>query len=95
MVAMANKLSDDDRGAVEEAIIAAHVATDQVLKTDRVMYEKILNISVSEAMHILKSLREQLQDDEKFESYKLHILVPLQLQKLLEIRKAKKNDIKS
>ena len=91
MDTMANKIAEDDREAIEEAIFSAHMAADQVLNTDRVMYEKILDISVAEALHILYSFKEELQNDEKYESYKLHLLVPLQLQKLIEMRKEKKN----
>jgi len=88
---MASKITENDREAIEEAIFSAHMAADQVLNTDRVMYEKILDISVAEAMHILQTLKDNLQNDEKFESYKLHIFVPLQLQKLIEMRKEKKD----
>ena len=83
-------ISDDDREGIEEAIFAAHMAADQVINTNRVMYEKILDISVSEALYILKSFKEELQDDEKFENYKLHLFVPLQLHKLIELRSEKK-----
>jgi len=84
-------ITDEDRESIEEAIFAVHMAADQVINTDRVMYEKILDISVSEAMHILKSFKEELQSDEKFESYKIHLFVPMQLQKLIEMRKEKEN----
>lgn len=84
-------ITDEDREGIEEALYAAHMAADQVINTNRVMYEKILDISVSEAMHILKTFKEDLQEDEKFESYKLHLFVPLQLHKLIELRKEKEN----
>lgn len=86
-----DKITPEDREAIEEAVYSVHMAADQVLNTDRVMYEKILDISISEAMHLLQSMKEELQTDERFENYKLHLFVPIQIQKLIQLRKGKEN----
>lgn len=88
---MATKVTEEDREVIEECLYAAHLAADQCLQKDRVMFEKLLDMSVSEALTFLQALKEDLQDDAKLESYKLHLFVPMQINELIKIRKEKKN----
>jgi len=91
---MPNKLSQTDREGIEDALFAVHAAADQVLKTDKAIYDKVLKMNVEGAMYVLQCYKEELQKDEKFESYKLHLFVPMQINKLLELRRERKENVK-
>jgi hypothetical protein len=84
-------VSEQKRDEIEEALYGAHLAADQYLNKPRPMSEKLLKMSVFEALHLLESLKDDLADDSRLENYKLHIFVPLQLHQLIEMRKETKN----
>ena len=84
-------LSETKREEIEEALYGAHLAADQYLNKPRQMSEKLLQMSVFEALNLLESLKDELTDDPRLDNYKLHIFVPLQLHQLIEMRKEKQN----
>lgn len=84
-------LTEEQRETIEEVLYGAHLAVDQYLNKPRPMYEKLLKISVNEALGVMETLKAELADDPKFDGYKLHLFVPLQLHHLLEMRKEKEN----
>lgn len=84
-------LNEEQRETVEEALYGAHLAADQYLNKPRAMYEKLLKISVNEALSVLENLKKDLADDPKSDNYKLHLFVPLQMHQLIEMRKEEEN----
>ena len=84
-------ISEAKREEIEEALYGAHLAADQYLNKPRAMSEKLLQMSVFEALTLLESLKEELEDDPRLDNYKLHIFVTLQLHQLIEMRKETKN----
>ena len=91
MDSMASNLSDLDREAIEDSLYECHSAVDRYLDNSRATTEKLLQLNVVETLSLFELLKEELKDDVKFESYKLHLLVPLQVYKLIEMRKRKEN----
>lgn len=85
------KLSEDIRDEIEESLFAAHLSADQYLNRQRPSYEKMLKISVHEAITLLEKYKDELGDDPRLENYKLHLFVPLQIHQLIEMRKGQEN----
>ena len=76
----------DEREQLEELLFEAHFSAQKYLESGKGVHRKLLEVSVSDAMHMLSELSTKLQGDEYAENYKLHLFVPLHLCKLLEMR---------
>lgn len=80
-------LSKEQREEVEDAIFDAHFSAQKYLENERDLHEKLMEVSVSDALELISSLKEEISNDPKLETYKLHLFVPLQLKKLVARRK--------
>lgn len=85
------ELKQELREEIEDCLFSAHIAADQYLSKGKPSQEKMLKLSVDDALEVLISCKKELQNDDCFGNYKLHLFVPLQLIKLLEMRKEKQN----
>lgn len=79
-------LEDEDRETLEEAIFDAHHAAQKYVNTGKDIHYKMLEISVKDALDLIETVSEELKKDEMSDNYKLHMLVPLQIIKLVEER---------
>lgn len=88
---MADKMTADEREEIEESLFSCHMAADQYLLRGKNTHEKMLKMSVDEALELLEKHKQELQKDPRLENYKLHLFVPMQIVKLLEMRKDQPN----
>lgn len=79
-------LDKDDREQIEESIFDAHYAAQKYIESGKSVHQKMLEVSVQDALDLLELLSDKVKDDEMSDNYKLHLLIPLQLVKLLEMR---------
>ena len=80
-------LTPEQRVEFEDAIFDAHFSAQKYLETGKDLHEKLLEVSVQDAIDMLQRFAEEIKEDQKIETYKLHLFVPLQMQRLLELRK--------
>lgn len=80
------KLTQDERISIEDAIFDAHFSAQKYLETGKDLHEKLLEVSVKDALELLQEFSEKLKGDSKAEVYKLHIFVPVHLYKMVELR---------
>lgn len=86
-----NSLTPEERINLEDAIMDAHMAADKLLGSGKEVHHKLLELTVADALEYVEKLSSKLRDDPKAENYKLHLLIPLQLNLMLrEERDAKK-----
>ena len=86
-------LDQEQRVDVEEAIFDAHFSAQKYLETGKDLHEKLLEVSVADAVELLATLTEAIADDPKAESYKMHLFVPLHLHNLLQLRKEQSGNV--
>jgi len=79
-----DELSEDDRAIIEDAIYDAHQATDRYLESGRDLHEKLLEVTVEDALAALQMYSELLKDDPMADNYKLHMLIPTTLHEMLK-----------
>jgi len=82
-------LAPEDREILEDMIFDAQVSAEKYLETKKNIHERLLEMSLNDSMGFLREVREDLHDDPMTPMYKLHMLVPLQTMKLIEIKRAK------
>ena len=82
-------LVDDDRSIVEDIICDMQQAAERYLDTQKSVHLTLLEMSVNEGLEVLKTFKEEIQDDTMSENYKLHMFVPLQILKLVEEKRKK------
>jgi len=80
-------LNSDEREMIENALYDAHFAAGKYLESGKDIHYKLLEVSVTEAIQNIELLKSAVQEDEMSQNYKIHLLVPLQLLKLIEQRK--------
>lgn len=85
-------VDNDDRIIIEDIIFDIQESTEKYLDSQKALHEKMLVASVQEGIEILNTIKDSFEDDDMKESYRMNLFVPLQLAKLIEIRKEKKND---
>ena len=82
-------MDDTDRQVVEEIIDDVQVCAERYLASPKDIYKKMLEVSVEEALELLKSMQSELQGDEMAEAYRLNLFVPIQLVELIKLREGK------
>ena len=87
---MKPELTTEEREQFEDLLFEAHFAAQKYLESGKTLHQKVLEVSVSDALNMMERLSEKIKDDEYSENYKLHLLVPLHLIKLLESRNEQK-----
>lgn len=83
-------IGSEERDVIEESIFDAHFAATKFIDSGKHVHYKLLELSVSEALENLEIFKEELREDEFTDNYRLHLFVPLQLIKLMEMRKNEK-----
>jgi hypothetical protein len=82
-------LSTEEREMIENSIYDAHFAAGKYIESGKDIHYKLLEVSVNEALQSIELLKSAVQEDEMSQNYKIHLLVPLQLLKLVEGRRDK------
>jgi len=77
-------IGQEERQNLESCIEEAEYSAERYLETGKDVHAKLLELSIDNAMEIFKSLSSELKDDEMLENYKIHLLVPLQMYKLIQ-----------
>ena len=72
-----NKIEED---AIEDATAAA----ERFLKSQKDLHRKLLEVTVDDALSALSLYKDYLKDDPKKETYKIHMLVPVQVLQMLK-----------
>lgn len=83
-------IEESERDSIEESLYDTHFAATKFLETGKDIHFKLLEVSVSEALDYFELLKRELEDDEFLDNYRLHLFVPLQLMKLMEMRDDRK-----
>jgi hypothetical protein len=81
---MAIELEDEDRQGLEDAIEDATHAAERYLTSEKQIHKKLLEVTVDDALHALSLYKDLLVDDPKKETYKIHLLVPVQIIEMLK-----------
>ena len=79
-------LDDTERLLVEDCIYECQISADKYLQTGKPTHANMLKYNVEQCLELLQEYQTELQDDEETDKYKLHLLVPLQLNELLKMR---------
>jgi hypothetical protein len=79
-----DEMTEDDRIIIEDAIYDAHQATDRYLESGRDLHEKLLEITVDDALAALQMYADLLKDDPLAYNYKIHMLIPTTLREMLK-----------
>lgn len=79
-------LDKNEREVLEGSIYDAHFAAAKYIESGKDIHKKLLEISVKEAIENLELLKEEIKKDDMVGNYKIHLLVPLQLLELINIR---------
>jgi len=79
-----DNLNDDDRTSLEDAIEDATAAAERFLKSQKDLHRKLLEVTVDDALSALSLYRDSLKDDPKKETYKIHMLVPVQILEMIK-----------
>lgn len=79
-------LKQDQRQQLEDMIMDLHFTADRYIKSEKEIHERVLQVNVEEAIELLKSLSEDIEDDPKKYDYKLHLLIPFQIYELITNR---------
>ena len=82
-------MDETDRRVVEEIIDDVQACAERYLTSPKEIYRKMLEVSVEEAIDLLKTMREELAEDPMAEAYRLNLFVPIQLAELIKIREGK------
>lgn len=80
-----DKITDTDREGLEDSIMDAHLAAEKYAESGREVHRKMLEISVKDVLEYFELFGDAIKQDPKVEAYKVHMLIPLQLYKLLEM----------
>ena len=76
--------SEEDRVSLEDAIEDATAAAERFLKSQKDLHRKLLEVTVDDALSALSLYKDYLKDDPKKETYKIHMLVPVQVLQMLK-----------
>jgi len=79
-------LDKNEREVLEGSIYDAHFAAAKYIESGKDIHKKLLEISVKEAIENLELLKEEIKKDDMVGNYKIHLLVPLQLLELINLR---------
>jgi len=79
-------LDKKERELIEGSLYDAHFAASKFIESGKDIHKKLLEISVKEAVENLEILKEKIKKDDMVGNYKIHLLVPLQLLELINIR---------
>lgn len=85
-------LTDEQREKVEDTIMDLHFTSQKVIESGKEIHRKLLEVNIQEAIEILKSVSNEIRDDEKRYDYKMHLLLPFQLYELMIIRERKEEE---
>lgn len=85
-------LDPSERAVIETVIAEAQDYAAKYLETGADLHKSVLKVSVNQTMDILDSYSDSLRDDEYVDNYRLHMLVPLQILKLIENEENKENE---
>ena len=77
---------------MEDTIMDLHYTSMKYVETQKDLHKKLLEVNVEEAIEMLKSVREDIIDDEKLNDYKIHMLLPLQVYELIAIREKRQEE---
>lgn len=86
------ELDKKEREELEGSIYDAHFAASKFIESGKDIHKKLLEISVNEAIENLEILKDKIKEDDMVGNYKIHLLVPLQLLKLINIRENNVNE---
>ena len=89
MVNMA--IEDEDRQSLEDAIEDASVSAERYLTSEKDLHKKLLEVTVDDALQALSMYKDLLRDDPKKETYKIHLLVPVQIVEMLKEHESRKS----
>jgi len=78
------EINDEDREVLEDSIMDASLSAERYLKSGKELHRKLLEVTVEDAIAALSMYSEALKDDPMKESYKLHMLVPVQILEMLK-----------
>lgn len=84
MVSIVPELNDEDREIIEDAVMDASLSAERYLKSGKDLHQKLLEVTVEDALAALSMYSEALKDDPKREAYKIHMLVPVQILEMLK-----------
>ena len=79
-------LDKNEREVLEGSIYDSHFAAAKYIESGKDIHKKLLEISVKEAIENLELLKEEIKKDDMVGNYKIHLLIPLQLLELINIR---------
>lgn len=82
-----DEVSDEDREVIEDSVMDASLAAERYLKSGKDLHRKLLEVTVEDALAALSMYAEALKDDPMKESYKLHLMVPVQILEMLKDEK--------
>ena len=86
------ELDKKEREELEGSIYDAHFAASKFIESGKDIHKKLLEISVNEAIENLELLKDKIKEDDMVVNSKIHLLVPLQLLKLINIRENNVNE---
>ena len=84
-------IEDEDRQSLEDAIEDASVAAERYLTSEKDLHKKLLEVTVDDALQALSTYKDLLGDDPKKETYKIHLLVPVQIVEMLKEHESRKS----
>ena len=79
-------LDDTERLLVEDCIYECQISADKYLQTGKQTHANMLKYNIEQCLELFEEYKLSLQEDEEKDKYKLHLLVPLQLNELLKMR---------
>lgn len=79
-------LDDTERMMVEDCIYECQISVDKYLATGKPTHAKMLKYNVEQCLELLDEYKKKLHTDEECDKYKLHLLVPIQINELLKMR---------
>jgi hypothetical protein len=81
-------LSQADRNVIEDVIDEVQFCAQKYLDTGKDIHRKMFEVSLSEGIDYFTSIATRIDDDdaEQLLKYRLHMFVPMQLSKLLELK---------
>lgn len=79
-------LDDTDRQMIEDCIYECQLSVDRYLASQKATHAKILRYNIEQCMEILEEYKEDLRDDTESDKYRLHLLVPFQVNELIKMR---------
>lgn len=74
-----DEINDEDREVLEDSIMDASLSAERYLKSGKELHRKLLEVTVEDALAALSMYSKALENDPMKESYKLHMLVPVQI----------------